>query len=166
MKTYIAIALAILCTAISGHAAPPSEKSVNELLDLSRMDKTLDQMMTQMDVGMKNGMQQGLRGRTLTPEQQAAAEKLTSEMAGIMKEELSMPKLKPLYLQVYRETFTQEEVEGLIAFYKSATGKAFVEKLPLVMQRAGALMQERMGPMMQKLSGMQNEFMRDLNKTK
>jgi hypothetical protein len=164
MKTNMLIALAVVCTAFAAHAGTPSDQSVSDLLDASRMDKTIDQMMTQMDVGMKNSMQQSLRGRNLTSEQQAAANKLANDMSGIMKEEISMAKLKPIYLQVYKETFSQEEINGLLAFYRSPIGKTFVEKLPLTMQRAGALMQERMGPVMQKLSTMQNEFMRDLNK--
>ena len=164
MKTNILLGLAILGAALAAQGATPTDQSVAELLDVSRMDKTVDQMMTQMDAGMKNAVQQSMRGRTLTAEQQAAANKLSTDMSAIVHEEVSLAKLKPVYVKVYKDTFTQEEVDGLIAFYKSPIGKSYVDKLPLVMQRSGAAMQERMAPIMQKLTSLQNDFMRDLSK--
>jgi uncharacterized protein len=82
-----------------------------------------------------------------------------------MRDELAFDKVKDIYVKAYRETFTQEEVDGLIAFYKSPVGKAYAEKVPVVMQRAGAEMQSRLGPMVQKLNMMQQEFLKDLEKS-
>jgi hypothetical protein len=83
-----------------------------------------------------------------------------------MKEELSFAKVKDIYIQAYRETFTQDEVNGVIAFYKSPAGKAIAEKNPTVMQKAGTLMQARIGPMAQKLQKMQEDFVKELSTTK
>jgi len=59
--------------------------------------------------------------------------------------------MRPLYIQIYQETFTQEEIDGLIAFYKSPAGVAFVDKMPVVMQRSMSIMQSRIAPMMEKM---------------
>ena len=45
-------------------------------------------------------------------------------------------------------------------------GKTVVEKIPVAMQRAGALMQERIAPMIQKMQTMQEEFVKELSQTK
>lgn len=106
-----------------------------------------------------------MRGREPTAEQRAEVDKFQKRLMGIMRDELTFDKVKDIYVRVYRETFTQEEVNGLIAFYKSPAGKAYVEKVPSVMQRASAEMQSRIGPMVQKLNIMQQEFLKDLEKT-
>jgi hypothetical protein len=161
--------LAIPCFALSySIAASPSDQSINELLGVMNMPHMMDQMLANVDQGMKTGMQQGLQqslqGRELTAEQKAEVEKFQKKLMGIMRDELAFDKLKDIYVKVYRETFTQEEIDGLVAFYKSPAGKAYVEKLPAVMQRAGAEMQSRIGPMIQKLNVMQQEFLRGLEK--
>jgi len=34
-----------------------------------------------------------------------------------------------------RKVFSEEEIDGIISFYKSPAGKAMIEKSPLLMQR-------------------------------
>jgi hypothetical protein len=87
-------------------------------------------------------------------------------MMTIMKEELSWDKLKDGFIQVYRDTFTQEEMDGIIAFYKSPAGQAFVDKQPALMKNTMALMQQRMGPMMQKIQQMTEETAKEIKAAK
>jgi hypothetical protein len=168
MRTLYVVTISCLAAVTSSIAAPPSDQSINELLDVMNMPRMMDQILTNMDqeikAGMQRGLQQSLRGREPTAEQRAEVDKFQKKLMGIMRDELTFDKVKDIYVRVYRETFTQEEVNGLIAFYKSPAGKAYVEKVPSVMQRAGAEMQSRIGPMVQKLNVMQQEFLKDLEK--
>jgi uncharacterized protein len=61
----------------------------------------------------------------------------------MLREEMTWDKLRPVYVQIYQESFTQEEIDGLIAFYESPAGFAFVEKMPFVMQKSMSIMQSR-----------------------
>jgi hypothetical protein len=56
-------------------------------------------------------------------------------------------KLKPLYVKVFAETFTEEELDGMLSFYKSPAGKAMMEKMPQMMARMMPLMQQWMADM-------------------
>jgi hypothetical protein len=47
--------------------------------------------------------------------------------------------MKDVYLQVYRETFTQEEITSIIAFYAPRRGKRWSRKCTVAMQKAGTL---------------------------
>jgi uncharacterized protein len=169
MKTLHVATISCLAAVVSSVAAPPSDQSINEVLDVMNMPRTMDQILATMDqqmrVGMQRGLQQSLQGREPTAEQRAEVEKFQKKIMGIMRDELAFDKVKDIYVKAYRETFTQEEVDGLIAFYKSPVGKAYAEKVPVVMQRAGAEMQSRLGPMVQKLNTMQQEFLKDLEKS-
>ena len=65
--------------------------------------------------------------------------------------QMSWPRLKPLYTKIYQDAFTQEEIDGLIAFYRSPAGMAYVDKMPLVTQKSMDLMQSLMPPMMKRV---------------
>jgi uncharacterized protein len=167
----------ILCLALLGGlalvslaAAPPTDQSIEQMLRVMQVEKMLDQMVTQMDTGMRKGMeqaiQQSLKGKVPTPAQQAQISDFQTKLSSMVKDELSYAKMKDVYLQVYRETFTQEEINGIIAFYSSPAGQAMVQKTPVAMQKASALMQGRIGPMTQKLHGMMEQLQKDLEKTK
>jgi hypothetical protein len=166
------LCLTLLCGLglVSLRAAPPSDQSIEQLLRVMQVDKLLDQMVTQMDSGMRSGMEKGLQqslnGKTPTPAQQAQISEFEKKLSAVMKDELSYPKMKDVYLQVYRETFTQDEVNGIMAFYSSPAGQAMVQKTPVAMQKASALMQGRIGPMTQKLQAMMEQFQKDVEKTK
>lgn len=111
-------------------------------------------------------MTQTLKGKEPSAAQKAKITEFESKLSQLMKDELSYSRLKDVYLQVYRETFTQEEISSIIAFYSSPAGKAMVEKIPVAMQKASALVQARVAPMGEKVQQLTNEFEKDLAKTK
>ena len=57
---------------------------------------------------------------------------------------MTWAKLEPTVIQIYRETYTQAEIDGLIAFYKSPVGQASVAKTPQVMRRSLEASQKQM----------------------
>ena len=75
-----------------------------------------------------------------------------------MHEELAWNKLEPVYVRIYRESLTQDEVDGIIAFYKTPAGQAMVKKLPALMQKVMAELPAMMNPMMQKIQAAAQEF--------
>ena len=81
-------------------------------------------------------------------------------MSATIKEDLSFAKVKDVYLQVYRETFTQDEVNGINAFLASPAGKAMLTKIDPARKSLDSV-KERMGPTLQKIKAMQQQFIRD-----
>lgn len=136
----------------SAMAQTASVESVRELLAVTEVKKLLDGMFVQIDPLIKSSISQATAGRNLSKEQQLNLEKITpiitEELVQVMKEELSWERMEPMYLQIYQKSFTQEEVDGLLSFYKSPAGVALIKKMPLVMQESMVAMQQHMGPMM------------------
>lgn len=165
MKNYFAVFL-LLSSLVIAQAAPPSDQSIEKMLQVMQVQKMLDQMVAQVDGAMQSGMAQSLQGQTPSAAQKAKMSEFQAKLSATIKDELSLAKTKDVYVQVYRETFTQDEVNSIIAFYGSPAGKAMVEKTPVVMQKAGALMQARMGPMTQKLQAMSEQFQKEMQATK
>jgi hypothetical protein len=170
MKNRVSFVLAFFCAAAVAHAAPPSDQSLNQMMTVMQVEAMLNQALQQMDgsisKGMEQGLQQSLQGKELNAAQKTAVENFKTKLSATMKEDLSYPKVKEIYLQVYRETLTQEEVNSILAFYGSPAGKAMIEKMPIAMQKASTMMQARIGPMTQKLQSMQEEFVKQLATTK
>ena len=123
-----AFGLIFLCSVVAAQAVPPSDESILKMMNSLQLQTTLDQMVAQLDAGMKAGLKQSMQGKELTPLQTAELGQLQTRMSATIKEELAFAKVKDVYLQVYRETFTQDEVNGINAFYTSPAGKAMIEK--------------------------------------
>ena len=156
--------LAVLTFSVSTPAAPPSDQSINQLLQLTKVDQHMDSVFIQMEGAMKASLQQVTKGKPLSAAEQAVLDRQQAKMTGLMKEELSWEKMKDLYVQAYRETFSQEEIDGLIAFYQTPVGQSFVSKQPELTKRTMTIMQQRMAPMMQRIQKMSQENALELQK--
>jgi hypothetical protein len=156
------LALVIAGTPTFAADTRPSEASVRQLLAVTEARKLLDGMMMQLDGMMQNSMQQALKGQTITPGQQKILDGMQTKIVALLKQEMKWENLEAVYLRVYRDSFTQEEVDGMLAFYQTPSGKAVIRKMPVVMQKSMAEMQGRMGPLTEKLRGIQEETLAEI----
>jgi hypothetical protein len=141
----------ILCSSAFGADTKPSDQSIRELMRVAESRKMLDSMMGQYDMVMKSSMQQALEGENFTPEQQKQLDVFLTEITLAFKQEMNWDRLEPLFVKIYRDSFSQEEVDGMLAFYKSPAGQAVIHKMPLVLQNTMTEMQKLMGPALQKV---------------
>lgn len=81
----------------------------------------------------------------------SAADKKVLDM--IVKE-LDWVNFKTDYIKLYADVFTEEEMKGLIAFYESPAGQAFVKKQPELNEKSMLLSQKMMMKILPKLPGM------------
>ena len=135
-------------TAIS---ATPSDESLKELLQLCDAAKMIDNMWVQVEGAMKGMIAQSTKGQQLNAQQQAAIDSFQSKYSALMREELSWSKLEPVFIRIYRNSLSQEEIDGMIAFYKTPAGQAVVKKMPTLIQQIMAEMPAMIGPLMQKM---------------
>ena len=148
-KLLLALALGML-TAVS-FAQIPSIASVDELLRVTKADQMADAVMAPMEQMMRQSVAANLQGKKVSAQERESIEKFIPKALEIARNELAFASLRPMYTQIYQESFTQEEIDGLIAFYKSPAGLAFTNKMPLVMQKTMLIMQTKMQPMMQRM---------------
>src|SRR5258706_5957012 len=96
---------------------PASEQSIRQLLTVTETRKLLDNVLGQIDSMMKGAFQQALQGRMPSPREQEIIDRMLARSAALTREEMSWEKLEPVYLRIYRDSLTQDEVDGMIAFY-------------------------------------------------
>jgi len=154
--------LLIFCTSVYGADAKPSEESIKEMLRVTESQKLLDNVMTQMDGIMKTAMQQAFKGKPITLKEQKIIDGVLNKMIVIYRQDMNWEILEPLFIRVYRDSFTQEEVDGMLVFYKSPAGQAVIKKMPLVIQNTTAEMQKRTGAVLQKVLKMVEESVAEM----
>lgn len=151
IRRLFVVVFAALVVAAQAGAAPPTAESVETLLALTKTQRLLDGMYANIDQVMRQSMRAAMQNEAPTPEQERAMDGMSRKFATIFREEMGWSKLRPMYVRIYQDSFTQEEVDGLIAFYRTPTGNALVDKMPVVMQKSMAEMQPMMAPMMQRM---------------
>jgi uncharacterized protein len=142
-------------------AAPPSDASLQELLEVTKSEALLDQMYGSVDQMVRQGIASQTQGRTLNDEQRRILDLAPSRIGALMRKEFGWTTMRPIYVGIYREVFTQEEIDGLIKFYRSPEGQAAINKMPLVIQRTMQVMQVQMQALMPKIEGAMREIMQE-----
>jgi len=158
----VLLSLCIVFNPVFAAEKEASDASIRELLEVTQSKKMLDGMMAQMDSVMQRSMQQSLHGVTLTDEQQKIMNEMQAKTMALLKKEMSWDSMEPVLVDIYKRSFTQPEVNGMLDFYKSPAGQAVIAKMPLVMQNSIQMMQNKMSTMMPKLQQLQQETMERL----
>jgi hypothetical protein len=148
---------ALVLFVCAAHAAPASQESIEALLVATKAESLVDGMYGNIEQAMRRSLAAATQGRPVSEEQQRILDAMPAKFSKVMREEMSWPKMRPLYIQIYQESFSQEEIDGLLAFYGSPAGQAFVAKMPVVMQRSMEVMQSQMVPLMEKMKAAMQE---------
>jgi hypothetical protein len=156
---FVALAMTLSALAL---ASQPTDASVRELLKVTESQKLVDASEAQMDSVMRATMQQALKGQTVTPDIQESLDDMRGKMIALMRQEMRWDVLEPKFLDIYKQSFSQAEVDGMLAFYKSETGRAVIAKMPVVMQHTMQMMQQMMLALMPKLQAVQKETMAEV----
>ena len=154
-------ALIALFASFAVQAAPASEASIDQLLTVTKAEALLDSMKASIEPMFNQNFEASLRGQPMTAEQKQTAQKVQVKIRTLLQEEMAWDKLKPQYAKIYRETFDQEEIDGMLAFYATPAGQAMISKMPTVMQKSMLLSQTMVQSMMGKLKGIVEEAAKD-----
>ncbi len=111
--------LAAACLALSAAtalAAPPSDADIERLLKASRAQSMLNAILPQMEEMQRQQFEQITSGKDLTAEQKAEVQRIQTRTNEIVRKALAWDEMRPLYLDVYKQTFTSEDVKALAIF--------------------------------------------------
>ena len=161
------IILVLSCSATFGQSTVPSEASIKELLELTQQSrKVTDSVTAQMNQLMNSAIEQVTKGEKLPPNAQNRVDQDKSEIAKMMHDILDYDKVLPMDVRIYQKSFTQAEVDGLVAFYKTPAGQALISKMPVVVENTFAEMRTMITPITQRIQQMQQSLMVEMRKGK
>ncbi|RDZ26770.1 DUF2059 domain-containing protein [Lysobacter silvisoli] len=151
MKRYALAVLLMLASPLAALAAPPSDAQVDRLLEVMRARQTVEAMLPQIEASQQQMVAQMMAGRELSASERKGLESTIARSSAQLRKTLAWPKLEPIYRDIYRQTFSGEDMDALIAFYTSPAGQNLLDKMPSLMQNTMNAMQKLIVPMMQDL---------------
>jgi hypothetical protein len=168
MKRWIAVlammlAMAPMCGAQADEAA--KEAKVRDLFVAMHMEKMMAQMMDAV-MGMVTQMVDSTPGTDqLTPEQKKLVDDFQAKAVKLATDSMGWQALEPEYVKLYAKTYTMEELDGIVVFYKSAAGQAMLAKTPQLTTGSMQIAQERMQILQPQIKALQDQFLKDLRAT-
>jgi hypothetical protein len=167
MKIKVIILLGALLVSFSSFSQSASEeqakaKKLYELVELMNMDSMMDTMYSQLEFMMQNmSAELGVQ-----PHEKPIFDTYYSQMTELMREDLSWSRMQPMIIDVYARNFSDQEIDDMIAFYKTETGQTVIEKLPVVMQESMMGSQTLMQGLMPKIQKIAEQLGADLAKAR
>jgi hypothetical protein len=154
----IVFALLVVPLSMGAWAAAPSEESLARLLTVMQLQSQTEDMIQQIDEVIRVNAEQALNGKKLNTKEQAIFDDTRAKLAALFKKEISWSSMEPVYRKAYRESFSQEEVDGMIAFYQTPVGQAVARKQPAVAQATIAATQQKMAALTPQVQKIQQEM--------
>jgi hypothetical protein len=142
----------LLATSLASAQGSSKEAKIERLLELANSQATLNLIFEQMKAAMVPAIPAGA-----TPEQRAKAQELQSKMVDLMKSRMSWEKLRPGFVKAYSETFSEEEINGILTFYESPAGRAMQAKMPIFISKVMALSQAQAAELMPEIQQVTKE---------
>jgi len=156
----VALLTNILWFAPLNAADSAKNQAVEELLELTHIENSVTEIRGQMAAMLAAQLR-----NTKVPE--AMRDKLLrfqQQITELIFEELSFTKLRPSYVESYAETFTVDELNGLVEFFKTPVGRAYVDKMPMLSKHIMALAQKRVVNIAPRIKTLSDEFVAELKR--
>lgn len=150
MKRLILFCVALFLSASVFAQENASSSSVNQLLEVSNSKMIHEAVMKDFGKMVEQSMQNTLK--EMPAEKQQQFKESLAEIEKLVQEEMSWEKIKPEYVKIYQETYTQKEINDLIRFYKTPSGKSFIKKQPQLIERSSQMAVEKMSIVLERFS--------------
>lgn len=151
-KSLLAVTFCLLTPVLQ--AAPASNESIEQLMKLTKVEGMIEQIHMQTDQ-MMMGMSQQMG---IQDSEQAMFQQFSNEMQTLMRTEVTWEKMRKPLLEVYTSNFSQKEVDDIVAFYKTESGKSMIDKMPIVMNQSMQASQKILMELMPKIQEMGSKF--------
>jgi hypothetical protein len=137
---------------------PVDRATVERMLEVMNAKSMVDSMYGEMDKIFANLAQQ----LNIKEADQPVFRDFMTKVVEEMKIHFSWEKMKEPMIDIYVKHYTQEEIEGMSAFYESEVGQSMVKKMPVVMQDATQLTMQMYTQFMPRIQELAKEMKGDL----
>jgi hypothetical protein len=110
-----------------------------------------------------NGMAKQQSGQgSLTPAQTTLTTAYLKQVQDLTTDEVGWEKLRPAVVQSYADTFTDADLDGIIAFYKTPAGNALLTKSPEIANKTMGMVQDKIKELQPKLGQITEEYAKNM----
>jgi hypothetical protein len=146
------LSLSLCYIATFSYASPATDKSIDQLMQLSNISEILKQstrdMQPYFDEQAEDLVRQVTGAQTLNIDQQNAALQVSAVYSEVQQKLISDPEFMQLFKSLFKKTFTEEEIQANIAFLSTPLGQSINQKMNLlmteIMQESAKFSQQQM----------------------
>jgi hypothetical protein len=147
-----------LCLPISAHADDASRRAkAEEILTLLHMDRMSTQLMGNL-LQQTTEITARKSAGAMTPATQAALADFQKKLVAFIEPQIGWKAIEPEYVKQYADTFTDEELDAMLAYYKSPAGTAFLTKMPGIDKQVNETVRSRIVALQPQVNQMIAEF--------
>jgi hypothetical protein len=160
------LALLISFMSFNAMAATASNESIEKLLTITKAEQLLDSSYTEMGRTFIKNTQINASDKKLNAKQQQLVAAFPAKIMTLVRKDYGWDTYKPKIVKIYSDVFSQEEIDGLLAFYASPAGQANINKMPQVMQQTIQLTQSMAQTILPKMQVLVEQQSADLEAAK
>jgi len=147
-----------LCLPLAARADDASMRAkAKELIELLHTDRAVEQGTTSI-LGQVDAAGEKTVGPNPTFDRQAKFDEFRKQVADRVDAEMGWKVMEPAFVDIYVKTYTEEELNAIVAFLKSPAGTAYLAKTPLVTTQANKVAQARMATLQPELRQEYEDF--------
>jgi len=160
-RLLVSVAL-VLCIPLAARADEASRRAkAEELITLLHSDRVSKQLVEEL-VRQTTEITTKRSGGKMTPETQAALADFQKKLASALEPQVGWKAIEPEYIRLYADAFSDDDLDHMIAFYKSPAGMVSLEKTPAINQQISGLLQGKMAELRPQMNQMLNDFEKSL----
>lgn len=159
MKRLAFLLCLLVCVPITAHADDASKRvKVQEMLELLHIDRTMDQLMNMMEQQAVAATNAKLSTQGASADQKARVDAFQKQLFDFIASQIGWKGMQTEYVDMYSQTFTEDEIDGMLAFYKSPAGVAIIAKTPELTSKAGLVVSKKMLTLKPEIEKMVEDF--------
>ena len=134
-------------------------------IELMRVSGT-EQIMGQMQLQIESMFLNISADTNYTQAQQEVVDRYRDQVGKILDEELIWQKIESDIIALYVESFSLDDLNELITFYKTPLGQKMIEKMPAVMLRSAEVSRQQMRFIIPRIKTLAQQMADELNSVK
>ncbi len=162
MKRWILMLAVVMVVAPMGARADEASKQakVKELFAVMHMDHSLDRMRGSMEQQVQATAKNASGTEQMTPEKKKMQQEFIDNSMKVVDQSFGWPVLEAGYVKLYADTYTEAELDGILAFYKSPAGHALLTKTPELSAGVMQIVHSRMDGFEPKMRALQELYVK------
>ena len=143
---------------LTAHADDASlQAKAKEMVTLLHTDRMVTQVSTNIRKQIADAAEKTV-GADPAPEAKTKLADFQKKVSDIVDAQVGWTVMESAFTDIYAKTFTEDELTGIIAFYKSPAGIAFLDKTPTVNSQVTRTTQPKLGALQQQLRQTLDDF--------
>jgi hypothetical protein len=140
---------ALLLAPLACADEPAKAVKIDQLMIVMNIEQQQKQMMGQMSQMVIGQIKdQMAKQGNVSPAEMEKMEDREKRLFALIADKTSWQHMKPVYIKAYADTFTESDIDGILAFYKSPPGKAMIDKQPALNGKIMENVQAQMADLM------------------